>query len=1162
MRTCLSVRIPSRWSPSTVPTTWTPLRRNRVGPWFDPGSELIGNPGFEVDTSGWMGDVSSNTLTRVAGGHSGGWAVEVSNTVAGDSCGLDDSPNWVSFTEDGSYTASIWARSDTPGVTLTLRVREYVDGSRQGTVTETLALTSSWQQVTANYTPVAPGSSFDFEAYTSNAPAGVCFQADDASITLDVGPPSGNQAPTVNAGPDQFVSFPDSAFLDGTVTDDGLPDPPGAVSVSWSQVAGPGTVTFVDANVVDTTASFSVAGIYILRLTADDGEFQTSDDVTVVVTGDNGTEVVDVRIAASSDDAEEKVTGGMRMTSTDLDLVYDKGDQTVGMRFNGVDIPREATVLNAYVQFRTDQTNSELTSLTIKGEAVDNAVTFSDIKYNISSRPTTLTGVSWSPDPWLIVGEAGVAQQTPDISSIIQEIVNRPGWTIGNSLAIIITGTGLRTAEAIEGDAAGAPLLHVEYITGSPNNPPVANDDTASTTEDTLVTKDVSENDYDPDGNLDPTSANTDCRSCTIPSNGTLFNNGDGSFDYTPNADFNGTDGFIYEICDTESACDTANVIVTVTVTGVNNAPQFTSVPVTAATEGSLYTYIITTSDPDVGDTRTISATTRPAWLTTLVDNGNGTATLSGTPASGDVGDHPVVLQVTDAGGLFSTQTYTVTVTGVNNAPQFTSVPVTAATEGAIYTYIITTSDPDVGDTRTISVTIRPAWLPLVDNGNGTATLSGTPTSGDVGDHPVVLQVTDAGGLFSTQPFTVTVTPVSIGTPVAMNDAFTLDENTVLNGNVLDNNGNGADILGDPPNTVNLVTNVSNGLLTLNVDGTFTYTPDADFNGTDSFTYKITDGDPVPETSNTAQVSITVTAVGSYNLMVSSFADRSGAMSLNGKTVLGDIYVFTSPDAGVKRVNFYLDGVFHRSEGIAPYDFDGTGADGIALPTDTTRLSDGAHQITAVIELTAGGTEPPIIAVFTVNNGGPPVDTDGDGVPDGQDLCPGTPSGASVDANGCSAAQRDKDSDGYEGSLGTGEDCNDSNPNINPGATEVCDGVDNNCNGLIDEGCASQYSLLMSTSPNRTGAVSLDGQSVSGNIYVFTGPDAGVKRVSFYLDGVFHRLEGYAPYDFDGTGAGGIALPTDTTRLSNGEHQIKAVIELTTGVTEPPIIATFIVNNG
>jgi len=54
---------------------------------------------------------------------------------------------------------------------------------QQGSVTTSLALTSSWQQVTAAYTTVAPGSTLDFEAFTSNSPVGVCFQADDASIT-------------------------------------------------------------------------------------------------------------------------------------------------------------------------------------------------------------------------------------------------------------------------------------------------------------------------------------------------------------------------------------------------------------------------------------------------------------------------------------------------------------------------------------------------------------------------------------------------------------------------------------------------------------------------------------------------------------------------------------------------------------------------------------------------------------------------------------------------------------------------------------------------------------------------------------------------------------------------------------------------------------------
>jgi hypothetical protein len=150
---------------------------------LDTGSNLIGNPGFEMDTSGWKGEVSTNTLTRIAGGHSGGWAAEIANTVAGN-CGLDDKPSWVSATQAGAYTASIWVRSDTPGLTLKLRVREYVGGALQGSVVKSVALTSSWQQVTSNYTPVAPGqSSLDYEAFTTNTPVGVCFQADDASIT-------------------------------------------------------------------------------------------------------------------------------------------------------------------------------------------------------------------------------------------------------------------------------------------------------------------------------------------------------------------------------------------------------------------------------------------------------------------------------------------------------------------------------------------------------------------------------------------------------------------------------------------------------------------------------------------------------------------------------------------------------------------------------------------------------------------------------------------------------------------------------------------------------------------------------------------------------------------------------------------------------------------
>ena len=104
-----------------------------------------------------------------------------------------------------------------------------------------------------------------------------------------VGAPT-NQAPNVNAGSDDEITLPASASLDGTVTDDGLPDPPAAVTVTWTKQSGPGTVTFGDDESVDTTASFSAAGTYVLRLTADDNDLNAYDDVTITVNAAQGGE--------------------------------------------------------------------------------------------------------------------------------------------------------------------------------------------------------------------------------------------------------------------------------------------------------------------------------------------------------------------------------------------------------------------------------------------------------------------------------------------------------------------------------------------------------------------------------------------------------------------------------------------------------------------------------------------------------------------------------------------------------------------------------------------------------------------------------------------------------------------------------------------------------
>ena len=281
----------------------------------------------------------------------------------------------------------------------------------------------------------------------------------------------------------------------------------------------------------------------------------------------------------------------------------------------------------------------------------------------------------------------------------------------------------------------------------------------------------------------------------------------------------------------------TVNVIA---ASPTNRAPSFTSTPVTTVTQGNGYSYSITATDAD-GDALTITAPILSAWLT-FVDNGNGTATLSGMPDGGDIGDHGVRLRVSDGIAAPVNQDFTITVTAAadapvitllgaavidvaeganyndpgatasdvqdgdltadivvdnpvdtavpgtytvtytvqdsagnvgqeqrtvnviaasptNRAPSFTSTPVTTVTQGNGYSYSITTTDPDVNPVSVTSTT-KPAWLNFTDNGDGTARLAGTPGAVNAGANAVVLRVTDSGGLFAEQTFTITVTAV------------------------------------------------------------------------------------------------------------------------------------------------------------------------------------------------------------------------------------------------------------------------------------------------------------------------------------------------------------------------------------------------------------------
>jgi hypothetical protein len=170
------------------------------------------------------------------------------------------------------------------------------------------------------------------------------------------------------------------------------------------------------------------------------------------------------RIIDHADDSEEYISsGGIDWGSSDLELGEEGSPQIVGMRWRNLAIPQGATITSAYIVFTADEVQEGTpVNLTFWGEDADNAAVFENVSYNISSRTKTSASVAWNNVPlWSVVGET---HQSPDISPVIQEIVNRGGWASGNALVVLVTGSGRRTADSYS-EPTKAPLLHVEYTT-------------------------------------------------------------------------------------------------------------------------------------------------------------------------------------------------------------------------------------------------------------------------------------------------------------------------------------------------------------------------------------------------------------------------------------------------------------------------------------------------------------------------------------------------------------------------------------------------------------------------------------------------------------------------------------------------------------------------
>ncbi|MDZ7842932.1 MAG: tandem-95 repeat protein [Gammaproteobacteria bacterium] len=347
--------------------------------------------------------------------------------------------------------------------------------------------------------------------------------------------------------------------------------------------------------------------------------------------------------------------------------------------------------------------------------------------------------------------------------------------------------------------------------------------DSFTTDEDTVLSADVSANDTF--SAAATYSVNTDV------SNGTLALNGDGTFDYTPDADFNGADSFTYDVEDVNG--DTETVTVALTVNPVDDIADDTA---TVAEDGSTTDNLL--ANDSFEGSPLITAVTQGA-NGTVVNNNDGTVTY--TPDDDFNGTDSYEYTVT-SGGVIETATVNVTVNAVADgvADSFTTDEDTVLSD-------------DVSTNDTFSAAAN--YSLNADASNGAVSLSPdgtftyTPDADFNGSDGFTYDVEDVNGDTETVTVDLTVNPV---VDIA-DDTATVAEDGSTTDNLLDNDS----FEGSP--SITAVTQGANGTVSI-VDaaaGTVTYTPDPDFNGTDSYSYTVTSGG----VTETATVNVTVNAV-------------------------------------------------------------------------------------------------------------------------------------------------------------------------------------------------------------------------------------------------------------------------------------------------------------
>ncbi|MGH9459365.1 MAG: beta strand repeat-containing protein [Thermoanaerobaculia bacterium] len=843
---------------------------------YTPNADFFGADTFTYTISDGNGGTAAATVN-----------VTVTN-VNDDPIATDDA---ATVLEDSGANAVAVLANDSDGVdageTLT------IIGVTQG-ASGTVAITGGGTGVT--YAPNANVFGADTFTYTiSDGNGGTAVAAVTVTVT------SVNDDPAAAADAATVVEDSAANAIGILANDTGAPDTGETLTITGVTQGTSGSVAITGGGTGLTyTPNANFFGGDTFTYTIADGN-GGSDTATVTVTVTNTNDPPD----AVDDGATVGEDGG----ATAIDVLAND---------TSLPDPPETLTITAVTQPANGTVTFTGTGVTFTPSANFNGITtftytIADGNGGNDTATVTMTVTSANDTPDAIDDAATVAEDSGATAIVVLandsiapdtgETLTISGVTQGANGAVVITGggTGLTyqpNADFFGADGftytisdgnGGSDTATVTVTVTNVNDDPAAVDDAATVAEDSGATAiDVLANDTAaPD-----TGETLTITAVTQGANGTVVITGGGiGLTYQPDADFFGADTFTYTIGDGNGG--TATATVTMTVPNTNDAPAFTSVAPTAATEDVAYAYGITTNDADPGDALTITAPTRPLWLT-LTDNGDGTATLAGTPANAEVGDHTVELVVTDAALATDTQNFTITVTNVNDAPVVTGATFAIDENTANATNVGTpvTATDDEGDGITWAITggnTGGAFAIGAASGQITVANSGALDYETTASFALTVTATDDGTPNQAGSATVTINLNNLNdtAPVANGDAYGLAEGATLNVAAPGVAGNDTDADGATAFAASLVAAPSRGALTFNTDGSFTYVHDGSHNAADSFTYSISDG---VQSSGVATVSLTITLANDAPVAAgNSYAvAQGGTLTVAAPGVLGN----------------------------------------------------------------------------------------------------------------------------------------------------------------------------------------------------------------------------------------------------------------------------------